>query len=224
MTRKDIEWDKLEETIKTSEMLQSKKEEVDQKNKRIAELEKEIAQLKETKIDANTFSNAFDNFGILNVISVRLFRTDDYNYDRGEAHIEKITEDKITVSYYPGYSDWKKTAEIPLSELKEKGFYYLKSENIIVADKIHNYESFKEVLDIVLSLRKAQVKSTIKMYKEQIAEYTKKSEEYEELLKNFDNYPNDKLTKIINNIDWSLGISNAERKEYEDQLPRVYKI
>lgn len=221
MTKRRIDFTKMATAIESCKVYQQRKEEREKDRKKLIDLECEVNHLNDKLKERIERPQEIDGFGILSYVNCYRYysRSDDFDYSYEEARIENITENELIVS-----TDYNNFYKIPISDIKEKGYYYCEEYHLIFVDRIDNSARFKEIIDIIVRQRKSDLLEDIKRQKEYIKKYQDDLKKLEDLLPQYDDYKIGNVDKIGKRISFALGLDYKEIEEFENDFPRVYKV
>ena len=224
MIKSCLKWEQIDEAIKGCKEYQSEVQKKKDLDKEYSALKNQLAEVEE-KMRVNVEKpKTIDDFGILSCIRCRVYCYDDrFSFHTGEARIEDINENEMTVFCQLNYNRYDcPTCKISVSELKTKGYVYDPEEQVIIIDQLKTFESYKAVVDLLVTAQKNCLFRDIDSAKNWIKKESEKLAECEKQLKDFEDYKD--IHKMGNVIDWLGHVDNKQREEFENNFPRVYKI
>lgn len=221
MTKAKLNFEKLEVATEECKRYQEQLKTREENYRKMIDYEAKADAIKEELREPVKKPYEIDSFGILSYINIYRYysKNDNLDYDYDEARIIDITDKDFIVK-----TSRDNRYVIPISEIREKGYFYNEASHNIFVDRIDNSARFKEVIDIIVKQRKSNLLENIKRQKERIKEYQDELKTLEELLSQFDDYKIGKVDKIAKNISFPLGLDYKDIEEFENDFPRVYKI
>ena len=221
MTKKELEFEKLDAAIEGCKKYQKALEDREAKQKEMYDYKSKAEKIYDELKNRVEKPREIDDVGILSYVNCYCYYStnDNFDYSYDEARTVDITENDFIVE-----TDRNSRYAVPINEIREKGYYYREEDNLIFVDRIDNSVRFKEVIDIIVKQRKASLLKEIGYYKNRIKEYQDKLKEFEENLPQYDDYNISKVDKIAKHISFPLGLDYKEIEEFENDFPRVYKV
>lgn len=224
MTKKYIEWDKLEQAkvdgVAYEEELTNRKT----LDSEISKLENELATLKDKKKNEPEEPKSFEEFALLSAILLRGYGEPDIT----EARITNITEDTLVVKVQTGYSYYEYVKiVVPIKYLETNQFYIDSNTGIFICDRVTTYDGFKTIMDAIFKVEKARKVKRLDWVNSEIKKGEQEREALEKEIAQYDNIPLNKVEKMMNKISFATGWGSYEfdtKTNFIDNLPRVYKI
>ena len=227
MTKKKIEWNKLNASIESSDNYDKALDEYRGLDTKILNLKTEVRMLESAKQEEPEVPKELENFGILSAIRLNPMANWNDEPETAEAKIIGVNEDNLKVKVYYGYGRYDFIIiNVPCNALKEKGYYFDEKTCYIICDYVTSYDGFKFIMDAILKVEKLQKTKQLEYQKEQLAKCQEQINNLENDLEIYKDVPLSKIVKIINKVGFAAHWSypNDTTKEFVDNLPRVYKI
>lgn len=226
MTKKKIEWDKLNTSIEASDNYKKALDEYNDIDNKVSNLTRELELLKVSKKDKPEVPKELEQFGILSAICLNPDANWECEPETREANIIDVTEDTLKVKVYYGYDRYSyKIINVPCNILIEQGYYFDDKNCYIICDYVDSYDGFKFIMDAILKVEKLQKTKQLAFQKEELAKHQEQIKKLEKDLELYDNIPESKVVKIINKVGFATHWSyDKDTTEFLNNLPRVYKI
>lgn len=224
MTHKDILWDKFDELVEESKEVSKDFNEInqldDEESKLIGQLNevrekrKSLASKYTPEYSSKPSQKQFDYYGVLTVVG----RSDTYQGD-----IIRANEDIITISFSYNYGQYTKEIEVPIKELREKGYYKTSwdaynDSPLYVIDNIKDPLVIFEMIKIRMQREVSELKQELKWGEEDVEKGTKRAKEAKAKLNEYRQVSDSKIEREFNDI--SFGITDLKIGDILEALPR----